>query len=149
MVESFSVQELKILKDKFSAFDKKGDGRMSSAEIGALMNSLGYDMSKAQLQILLYLIDNDDTGTIEFNEFVQTMALEKQGKFVEVITKRTFSLFDGNNSGKISASEIRNVLANWGMKLSYEEIDREIRRVDINGDGMLSYKEFELMLSTI
>ena len=42
----------------------------------------------------------------------------------------------------IDAAELKYVLTNLGEKLTDEEVDEMIEKVDIDGDGMINYKEF-------
>lgn len=50
-----------------------------------------------------------------------------------------FSVFDKDNSGQISASELRLVVTNLNEKVTDEELDEKIREADINGDGKIDY----------
>lgn len=48
-------------------------------------------------------------------------------------------VFDKNNDGLISSSELRHVMTNLGEKLSEEEVDDMIKEADLDGDGMVNY----------
>lgn len=48
-------------------------------------------------------------------------------------------MFDKNNDGLISSSELRRVMTNLGEKLSEEEVDDMIKEADMDGDGMVNY----------
>lgn len=48
-------------------------------------------------------------------------------------------MFDKNNDGLISSSELRRVMMNLGEKLTEEEVDDMIKEADMNGDGMVNY----------
>ena len=55
-------------------------------------------------------------------------------------------MFDKDNSGSISASEIKEVLG-VGRRFGNESIfDDIIKEVDVNGDGEISYEEFKIMM---
>jgi Ca2+-binding EF-hand superfamily protein len=57
-----------------------------------------------------------------------------------------FRLFDKDNSGSISAEEVKEVLS-VGRKFSNENIWNDIiKEVDVNGDGEISYEEFKVMM---
>ena len=57
-----------------------------------------------------------------------------------------FALFDRDGSGKISASELRDILG-AGRKLSNEDVWSDIiKEVDLNGDGEISLEEFKSMM---
>ena len=53
-----------------------------------------------------------------------------------------FRVFDKDGNGTISAAELRHVMTNLGEKLTDEEGDEMIREADVNGDGIIDYKEF-------
>ena len=49
-------------------------------------------------------------------------------------------MFDKDNSGTISAEEIKAVLSKCGEKLDEAEVDEMIKRADLDGDGLISYE---------
>ena len=60
--------------------------------------------------------------------------------------KGAFELFDKNKDGSISAVEIKAVLG-VGKKFGNEQIfDDIIKEVDVNGDGVITYDEFKVMM---
>jgi len=48
-------------------------------------------------------------------------------------------VFDKNNDGLISSTELRRVMTNLGEKLSEEEVEDMIKEADLDGDGMVNY----------
>lgn len=48
-------------------------------------------------------------------------------------------MFDKNNDGLISSTELRHVMTNLGERLSEEEVDDMIKEADSDGDGMVNY----------
>lgn len=53
-----------------------------------------------------------------------------------------FRLFDRDNSGYISAEEVRDVLG-IGKNTNEKVWDEIVNEVDVNGDGEISFKEFK------
>ena len=84
-------------------------------------------------------VDQDGNGTIEFNEFLQMMSKKMKGADGEDELKEAFRVFDKNNDGLISSSELRHVMTNLGEKLSQEEVDDMIKEADLDGDGQVNY----------
>lgn len=48
-------------------------------------------------------------------------------------------MFDKNNDGLISSTELRHVMTNLGERLSEAEVDDMIKEADLDGDGMVNY----------
>ncbi|GJN13836.1 hypothetical protein PR202_gb00584 [Eleusine coracana subsp. coracana] len=61
--------------------------------------------------------------------------------------KETFAVFDADGDGRISAEELREVLASLGDdRCSVEDCRRMIRGVDTDGDGFVCFEEFTRMM---
>ena len=54
--------------------------------------------------------------------------------------KEAFKVFDRDNTGLISASNLRVVMTNLGEKMTDEEIEEMIREADMDGDGFVNFK---------
>ncbi|XP_075507932.1 polcalcin Ole e 3-like [Primulina tabacum] len=55
--------------------------------------------------------------------------------------ERIFKRFDANGDGKVSSSELGDVLKTLGS-VSNEEILRMMSEIDTDGDGFISFDEF-------
>ncbi|XP_058109001.1 polcalcin Phl p 7-like [Magnolia sinica] len=55
--------------------------------------------------------------------------------------ERIFKRFDANGDGKISSSELGDVLRNLGS-VSADEIQRMMAEIDTDGDGFIDFNEF-------
>jgi hypothetical protein len=53
--------------------------------------------------------------------------------------KEAFSVFDADNNGRISATELMSVLKNIDDSITEEEIDLMIKEADLNGDGEMDW----------
>ena len=61
---------------------------------------------------------------------------------VSMIFREAFKVFDANGDGLINRSELSQVMANLGEKMSAEETEMMMKEVDKNGDGVINYEEF-------
>ena len=59
-----------------------------------------------------------------------------------------FNMFDKDNSGTITPSEIKEVLG-LGKGVSEEYINQIISEVDKNGDNEISFEEFAAMMKKL
>lgn len=134
-------------KEAFSLFDKSGTGVISSRELGNLMKSLGQTPTEAELRDLVNEIDINGDGEIDFGEFVGLMSRQIIDHDTEEELREAFKIFDKNEDGFISPSELRLVMVNLGEKLTDEEIDDMIREADFDNDGVINYEEFVYMIT--
>ena len=69
----------------------------------------------------------------------------------EEYLKTAFRMFDTDNSGKIDASELNNLLSGEEFKDVYtkEQLEKAIKEVDENGDGEIDFEEFMHMMKSI
>lgn len=87
-------------------------------------------------------IDVDGSGTIEYSEFL--MATMNESALISSEKLRAaFKMFDKDGSGTISKDEIKEALGGLDEKI----VDDIIKEVDQNGDGEISFEEFEKMMS--
>ncbi|CAI0651272.1 unnamed protein product, partial [Colletotrichum noveboracense] len=129
-------------KEVFDLFDKDGTGDITAQELGEVMRSLGLNPSDTELTDMVNEVDADNNGTIDFNEFLNLMAVKVQVGDAEEELKNAFKVFDRDGSGTISAEELRHVLKSLGENMTNAEIDEMIQMADKNGDGTIDYDEF-------
>jgi len=89
-------------------------------------------------------VDTDNSGFIDYTEFVVASINEKQLLSNEKL-QAAFRMFDKDGSGSISADEIKQVLG-YGRSLNEDQVDSIIREVDDNGDNEISFEEFSTMM---
>ena len=53
-----------------------------------------------------------------------------------------FQRYDKNNSGKLNEKEFRQLCRDLGYHLTQEEVDLDMKLLDLNGDGRIGYHEF-------
>ncbi len=66
MVEQLTEEQMAEFKEAFSLFDKDGDGKITSKELGTVMRSLGANPTEAELKDMIKDVDLDGNGTIDF-----------------------------------------------------------------------------------
>ena len=98
------------------------------------MRSLGQNPTKSELQEMINEVDVNGNGTIDFSEFLNLMSRKMKDVDSEEELKEAFRVFDKDQTGFISAQELRHVMTNLGEKLSDEEVDEMIRQVDVDRD---------------
>ena len=54
----------------FREFDKDGSGNIDRGELDTVFNELGSDFSDDELQRMIALADKDESGTLNYEEFI-------------------------------------------------------------------------------
>lgn len=149
MAESqLSEDQLAAIKQAFSLFDKNGDGKITTKELGTVMESLGENPTEAELKEMISEVDTDGSGTIEWSEFLKMMKeRKKEGEFNEEELRDVFKVFDKDNSGFISASELKEVSSKLGRNLTDEDVKEMMKETDLDEDGKISYEEFVKLMN--
>ena len=133
------VQEF---KEAFDIFDVDGGGTITVEELEEVMKSLGQKPTKAQLEATVREIDADGDGAIDFAEFLTMMLRKMNEGDPEKELRDVFTVFDKEQSGTISAEELKSVMQVIGEKLTEQEIEDAIKMADTTGDGEVDYEEF-------
>jgi calmodulin len=89
------------------------------------MKSLGLVTDQKELNDTLKLIDQNQNGLIEFEEFVQLMQALNKGESPEEELKEAFKAFDRNNDSLIVEADLIQAIKLVGLKMT----DAEIRQL--------------------
>lgn len=146
MSERLSKEQIDSFREAFSLFDKDRDGKITSKELSTVMRALGSAPSESEVQDMINEVDLDNDGTVDFSEFLTMMARKTKDHDSQEEIEEAFKVFDRNNNGYISSSELRHVLMSIGDRLTEGEADAMIAEADIDGDGQISYEEFSKIL---
>ncbi|CAK9146252.1 unnamed protein product [Ilex paraguariensis] len=134
------------LEQVFKKFDVNGDGKISCAELGSILASLGYPATEEELRSLIKEVDADGDGFIDLQEFIAMNTKGIESDEVMECLKDAFAVFDVDKNGMISPEELQSVLVSLGEECSMPECEKMISGVDCNGDGLISFEEFKVMM---
>ncbi|XP_053280251.1 troponin C, skeletal muscle isoform X1 [Pleuronectes platessa] len=137
-----SEEMLAEFKAAFDMFDTDGGGDISTKELGQVMRMLGQNPTREELDEIIEEVDEDGSGTIDFEEFlvmmVRLLKEDQAGKSEEELAE-CFRVFDKNADGYIDREEFAFIIRSTGEPISEEEIDELMKDGDKNADGMLDY----------
>lgn len=137
-----TVDETRLLKEVFKDIDKNGDGRISVNELAEEYSKiLESDEALVEAEKIMKEVDSDNSGFIDYTEFLK-VNLSSQKVLSSKRLKKAFRMFDKDESGFITALELKDVLQ--GDLESDEIVWRNIISiVDQNRDGEIDLHEFQ------
>uniref|UniRef100_A0A670IIL6 Calglandulin n=1 Tax=Podarcis muralis TaxID=64176 RepID=A0A670IIL6_PODMU len=139
-------------KAAFDMFDADGGGDISTKELGTVMRMLGQTPTKEELDAIIEEVDEDGSGTIDFEEFlvmmVRQMKEDAKGKSEEELAE-CFRIFDRNGDGFLDAEELVEIFQLSGESVTGEEIEELMKDGDKNNDGRIDFDEFLKMMEGV
>ena len=146
----------------FKKFDKDGSGKIDKTEMGAFLRSCHIELTEKQVDELMNRIDEDGTGEIDYNEFVNKV-MENSATSVQIGANKAedadkalkqkvassfkrlrdaFRHYDTDKDGFIDLGELRRACAHAGIQLSKEEGKRLMHMIDEDDNGKICNAEF-------
>ncbi|KAL7139496.1 hypothetical protein ABFS83_09G055700 [Erythranthe nasuta] len=145
---SMYLQDMDEVRKVFQRFDTNGDGKISSDELGGVLNALGSGTSADEVARMMEEIDTDKDGHINLQEFAAFCSGDSDPyNSAEKELREAFQLYDQDHNGKISAAELHLILTRLGEHCSEQDCAGMIRTVDSDGDGFVSFDEFRKMMT--
>ncbi|EEH59800.1 flagellar outer dynein arm light chain 5 [Micromonas pusilla CCMP1545] len=144
-----SQEEINGCREAFNKFDKDGSGTIDASELKATLNAVGQSPSDEEIFQMISQVDDDNSGEIEFSEFLKVIENQKVSAAQvsdETDTVEAFVALGGNTdkSGEISTEKLRTVVKEFGLTI---DLDRLIREIDTDGSGKVDYEEFKAMMA--
>ncbi|KAF3340044.1 calcium-binding protein CML14 [Carex littledalei] len=148
-MQTLRGDQLKQLRDIFRRFDMDGDGSLTQLELAALLRSIGLKPTGDELHALLYSMDSNNNGAIEFEELAAAIApmMTQQSLVDQAQLLEVFNAFDRDGNGYISAAELARSMAKMGQPLTFVELQHMMKEADTDGDGVISFTEFAAVMA--
>ncbi|XP_023187025.1 troponin C, slow skeletal and cardiac muscles isoform X1 [Xiphophorus maculatus] len=145
-VEQLTDEQKNEFKAAFDIFVQDAeDGCISTKELGKVMRMLGQNPTPEELQEMIDEVDEDGSGTVDFDEFlvmmVRCMKDDSKGKTEEELAE-LFRMFDKNADGYIDLDELKMMLESTGEVITEDDIEELMKDGDKNNDGKIDYDEF-------
>merc|ERR1739843_45578 len=106
--------------EAFDLFDTDGSGSIDSKELKVAMRALGFEPKKEEIQKMIADVDDDGSGTIEFDEFLKMMTTKILNRDPKDEILKAFRLFDDDETGKISFKNLKRVAKELGERMTDE-----------------------------
>ncbi|KAK1314694.1 Calcium-binding protein CML38 [Acorus calamus] len=147
VVPNYSSHTTSSLERVFNYIDEDKDGKISPAELQSCLRTVGLeDLSSEDAEAVVESSDSDGDGLLGFEDFVKLVEVEEEEERLRSL-REAFGMYEmGGTGGCITPKSLKRMLSRLGERRTMEECKTMIRRFDLNGDGVISFDEFKLMM---
>lgn len=147
---NFTERDIKKIYKRFSALDTNQNGELDAHELFDVPEICENPLVKRVISIF----DINQDGKVSFVEFLVGLAKLAAGVDEKEKMRFAFDIYDVDKDGHISNGELFSVMKMMvGNNLNDHQlqqlVDRTILQADRDGDGMISFSEFEATVSHI
>ncbi|KAJ2773363.1 hypothetical protein IWQ56_001023 [Coemansia nantahalensis] len=133
------------LETVFNKVDEDKDGSISDRQAHAAVKLLGYALDdKPVAAVLNGAAAKPTLDLAAFTALVRALPPLPEDPDAEY--KEAFNVFDKDGNGRISKTELRQVMVSLGENLNDDEIDAMFGEADTNKDDAISFDEFKAMM---
>ena len=127
-------------------FDEDGDGKISPSELRNRLAMMGGELLFEDAEMAVEALDSDGDGLLSLDDFVELMeAAGEEEKLKDL--REAFEMYnDAELRGFITPKSLKRMLGMLGESKSMDECRVMISHFDLNGDGVLSFEEFRIMM---
>lgn len=149
---AFSPSEIEDLYQCFVKLDKDHSGELDRKEFRSLWKTKFAikGVGSAQIDNYFDAFDTDGSGTISFTEFASALGVLGPGSKEEKL-RYIFKVYDEDKNGVLTANELDNIvqqmyLVSFAAGRTTEKdskfISALVKKLDVNGDGVVSLDEW-------
>ncbi|XP_042205818.1 troponin C, isotype gamma-like [Homarus americanus] len=149
-MDSLEADQIEALQKAFDSFDTDGKGAITTDTVSTILRMMGVKISEKNLQEVIAETDEDGSGELEFEEFVELAAkflIEEDEEALKTELKEAFRIYDKGGDGYITTDVLKEILRELDNRLTEEDLDNIIEEVDEDGSGTLDFDEFMEMMS--
>jgi len=137
------MEDIDDQREAFNLFDRKGDGKVDSNQLGDILRALGLNPTEADVAKIRGDIDPTGQKRVSFEEFIPIYhnqeSKRRKGAYESFV--ESFKVFDRDGSGQISSAEVRHMLTSLGERLTDEEVDILVQGME-DKSGKINYEDF-------
>jgi len=130
------------IKEAFGLFDSQSSGFIDCKDLKVAMRALGFEPRKEEIKKMIAEVDKESSGKLSLDSFMMLMGNKMSEKDTKEEILKAFKLFDDDDTGNITFTNLKRVAAELGENLTDEELQEMIDEADRDGDGEVNQDEF-------
>ncbi|KAL3874907.1 hypothetical protein ACJMK2_037859 [Sinanodonta woodiana] len=140
-----------LLSRIFDTADEDGKGYLSREDLKvALVELFGYKPTKMETNQLLEKYgdkyDSSNCKVLSKEQFMASMMEKMVKRDEDEEIRQTFLAFDMQCHGFLTVEDLKKVFSQVAPSLPAQSIHSSFRELDRDGDGRISYKDFNFMM---
>jgi len=137
MAWSLTNEERAKVREYFLEIDKSREGTITLQELQQVLTDK-FEIQDAEVQQIFESMDSNKDERIHYSDFLAAMVSTRILLHEDMI-RGAFERFDADNSGYITADNLRKML---GEQYEGAQVEQLIHEADFKHDGRISYAEF-------
>ncbi|XP_071521730.1 troponin C-like [Panulirus ornatus] len=149
-MDMLDEDQITALQKAFDSFDTDNKGYITPETVGVILRMMGVKVSEKHLQEIIAETDEDGSGELEFEEFVQLSAkflIEEDEEALKTELKEAFRIYDRGGNGYITIETLKDILRELDSRLTEDDLDAIIEEVDEDASGTIDFNEFMKMMN--
>ncbi|CAM4946838.1 unnamed protein product [Rotaria socialis] len=143
VLEKFSDEQLAEFRELFDMFDKDNQEMLTLQTLVSVMKTVGHSPTESDMIDLMRDIDIDNSGAIDFYEFVNVISHNMYPSETNQEIRQAFDLFDQNQDGLLTFDDLKLTIEKYlNSSMNDFEIHQMIELADRNGHGHVSFEDF-------
>jgi len=161
LAKEFGLEANKVreFREVFQIVDQDGSGQIGKEEVATLLKMLGAPKSDEEVAHMVKEVDADESGEIDFGEFLAVMTARPSVPFNERQLMEAFNLYASTADfkhrkdpgfvptprGYIRPKDLQLMLMDYLGKLGLtdeDEVEELITSIPINKEGNIHYSDF-------
>ncbi|KAL5717646.1 hypothetical protein ACHQM5_010626 [Ranunculus cassubicifolius] len=124
--------------------DVNGDGKISAQELQHCLSLVCEEITCEEVEEIVKSVDSDGDGLLGLDEFVALVKGKEEEEVDDL--KEAFRLYVMDEPEGITPRSLKRMLSRLGESRTVDDCIKMISQFDINGDGILNFEEFRIMM---
>ncbi|CAJ1934634.1 unnamed protein product [Cylindrotheca closterium] len=128
--------------EMFKMMDESGSGTIPAEKFPGCVRGAGLYPTEANIKEMLEK-SNGASGKVTYDDYMTQMRWLANKYPIDIDqVGESFKMFDKDDNGTISKSELQHVLCGMGDRLNAEEAEEFIKEATIDKNGNIKYMDF-------